>query len=132
MNFSIGTQFSREFSFEETLVVSDLCDNLNDCLVGKKYNSKIDKIYIGIICVSKGFEPFFMARPLKILRNEPAIEYEFKLEFETFFKANTEERIKILNDEFLTQSKEILSDKKMKKFDLDGFLSDIKECFNKK
>lgn len=132
MKFSIGLQFSREFSHEDRLIVNDLTDTLNTCLTEKKYNSEIDKIYIGIICVSKGFEPFFMARPLKILRNEPAIEYEFKLEFETFFKANTEERIKILNDEFLTQSKEILSDKKMKKFDLNGFLSDIKECFNKK
>lgn len=132
MEFSIGTQFSREFSFEEASITNDLKNILNKCFIEKKYNSTIQKIYIDFICVSKGFEPFFMARPLKILRNEPAIEYEIKLEFEAFFKANTEERIKILHHEFLIQSKAILNDKKMKKFDLDDFLSDIKECFNKK
>lgn len=128
MEFSIGTQFSKEFSFEETLIVDSVRDQLNNCLAGKKYNSEIEKIYIGIICVSKAFEPFFMARPLKIIKKEPAIEYEIKLEFDTFYKGNVEERIKILTDEFLTQSKVILNDKKMKKFDTDSFFNDIKEC----
>ncbi len=46
----------------------------------------MEKIYIGVICVSKDFEPFFMVRPLKILRKEPAVEYELKLEFDLFLK----------------------------------------------
>ncbi|PXY43472.1 hypothetical protein [Flavobacterium hydrophilum] len=86
MKFSIGSQFSREFTFEDSLIVNDLEDTLNKCLHGKKYNSVIEKIYIGIICVSKDFEPFFMSRPLKILRKEPAVEYELKLQFDLFFK----------------------------------------------
>ncbi|MEO6176837.1 MAG: hypothetical protein ABIP27_16920 [Flavobacterium circumlabens] len=131
MKFSIGPQFSREFPNEDRLIVDDLTDTLNGCISEKKYNSEIEKIYIAVLCVSKGFEPFFKARPLKILRNEPAIEYEIKLEFETFFKANKEEKITILNNEFLNQSKEILSDKKVKKFDTDAFINDIKECLNK-
>ncbi|MBZ4042514.1 hypothetical protein [Flavobacterium hibisci] len=58
MEFSIGTQFSREFIFEDTLIVNDLEGALNKCLAEKKYDSEIEKIYIGVICVSKGFEPF--------------------------------------------------------------------------
>lgn len=131
MKFSIGPQFSREFSNEDRQIVNDLANTLNACLAEKRYDLEIEKIYIGILCVSKGFESFFKARPLKILKNEPAIEYEIKLEFESFFRGNTEEKIKILTDEFVNQSKEILDDKKIKKFDINTFLNDIKECLNK-
>lgn len=130
MKFSIGPQFSREFSLEDRMIIIDyLNDTLNKFLSEKKYNTEVEKIYIGVICVSKGFEPFFMARPLKVLKTEPAIEYEITLEFELFFKANTEDRKKILHNEFLSQSKEILKNKKMKKFDLMQFLDDVAGCF---
>lgn len=130
MEFSIGPQFSREFSYEDGLVVSDLTNFLNKCFAKKKYNSETQKIYIGVICVSKGFEPFFIARPLKVLRNESAIEYEIKLEYEPFFKANFEERIKILYSELLNQSKEILNNKKLKNFKRQEFLEDLQECLS--
>ncbi len=130
MEFSIGTQFSREFSFEEASITNDLKDILNKCFIEKKYNSTIQKIYIDFICVSKGFEPFFMTRPLKILRNEPAIGYEIKLEFEVFFKANFEERTKMLHSELLNQSKEILNNKKLKDFNWQEFLEDLQECLS--
>lgn len=128
MEFSIGTQFSREFSFEDTLVADDLKKRLNHYFTEKKYDAKIQKIYCSFICVSKGFEPFFMVRPLKIYRIEPAIEYEIKLEFELFFKSNYEERSKILSNEFLKQSREILNDKKMKNFNVEEFLNDLEKC----
>ncbi len=125
MEFSIGAQFSREFSFEETKIVDKLKDILNLELKEKIYNENIIKIYCSFICVSKGFEPFFMVRPLKIYRNEPAIEYEIKLDFETFFKANEEDRFKILKEEFIKNSRETLDSKKLKNFDLFGFISDL-------
>lgn len=130
MEFSIGTQFSREFSFEDTLIADDLKNTLNKYFDEKKYDAKIQKIYCSFICVSKGFEPFFMVRPLKIYRTEPAIEYEIKIEFELFFKSNNEERSKILSSEFLKQSEEILNDKKMKNFDVKEFLSDLEKCLS--
>lgn len=128
MEFSIGTQFSREFSFEETIIADDLKNTLNKYFAEKKYDAKTQKIYSSFICVSKGFEPFFMVRPLKIYRTEPAIEYEIKIEFEPFFKSNTEERVKILKHEFLSQSKVILDDKKMKTFDVKEFINDLEKC----
>ena len=119
MEFSIGAQFSREFSFEETKIVDKLKDILNLELKEKIYNENIIKIYCSFICVSKGFEPFFMVRPLKIYRNEPAIEYEIKLDFETFFKANEEDRFKILKEEFIKNSRETLDSKKLKNIAID-------------
>jgi hypothetical protein len=132
MEFSIGTQFSREFSFEDTLIADDLKNTLNKYFAEKKYDVKTQKIYCSFICVSKGFEPFFMVRPLKIYRTEPAIEYEIKIEFESFFKSSIEERIKILHHEFLSQTKIILDDKKMKNFDVKEFLNDLEKCLENK
>lgn len=129
MEFSIGAQFSREFSFEETKIVDKLKDILNIELKEKKYDENIMKIYCSFICVSKGFEPFFMVRPLKLYKNEPAIEYEIKLDFETFFKANEEDRFKILKKEFIKKSNEALDSKKLKGFNLNGFISDLNSIF---
>lgn len=128
MEFSIGSQFSREFSFEESRIVDDFNNNLSLFFKDKDYEPKVKKVYASFICVSKGFEPFFNARPLKFLRKEPAIEYELKLDFETFFKANKEERMRILYDEFLNQSIEILTDKKASRINFEKFLEDLKEC----
>ena len=41
MEFSIGAQFSREFSFEETKIVDKLKDILNLELKEKIYNEKV-------------------------------------------------------------------------------------------
>lgn len=128
MEFSIGSQFSREISFEESRVVDDLGKQINACISNKEYHALIKKVYVGVICVSAGFEPFFMARPLKILRKEPAIEYELKLDFETFFNAQKEERVAILRNEFLNQSKEILNNTKLKNFKFEEFFQDLENC----
>lgn len=126
MEFSIGTQFSREFSFEETsLITNRLNNSFNDFFAQKNYGADIEKVYIAIICVSKGFEPFFIPRPLKVLKKDLAIEYELKVDFETIFKSTTEEKIKILFSELLNQTKEIINGKKIKNFEEDRFLSDL-------
>ena len=128
MKFIIGTQFSREFSFEESLITNKLEDNLNQYTKFNSINLNIQNIYIDFICVSEGFALFFKPRPLKILKKEPAIEYEIKLQFDSFFKSGIEERYKILKSEFLSQSKEIFTNKKVNFFDVKEFLSDLENC----
>lgn len=130
MEFSIGPQFSREFTFVESRIVMDLNVILNDFFLEKEYDPKIKKIYVVIICVSKGFEPFFTVRTLKIYRKEPAIEYEIKLDFEQFLNADKEERMIILKEEFLNKSKEILNNEKLKKFNIELFLYDLRNCLD--
>jgi hypothetical protein len=131
MEFSIGGQFSREISFEKTRIVEVLEEVLNSAVRQKVYHKRITKVYCSFICVSKGFEPFFMVRPLKILRNEPAIEYEIKLDFDVFYNANDEERLKILKHEFISKSKIILDNKRLKDFKIDPFILDIENVFIK-
>ena len=130
MEFSIGPQFSREFTFVESRIVLDLNVILNDFFLEKEYDPKIKKIYVVVICVSKGFEPFFTVRTLKIYRKEPAIEYEIKLDFEQFLNADKEERMIILKEEFLNKSKEILNNEKLKKFNIELFLYDLRNCLD--
>ena len=130
MEFSIGPQFSREFTFVESRIVMDLNVILNDFFLEKEYDPKIKKIYVVVICVSKGFEPFFTVRTLKIYRKEPAIEYEIKLDFEQFLNADNEERMIILKEEFLNRSKEILNNEKLKKFNIELFSYDLRNCLD--
>lgn len=130
MEFSIGPQFSREFTFVESRIVLDLNVILNDFFLEKEYDPKIKKIYVVVICVSKGFEPFFTVRTLKIYRKEPAIEYEIKLDFEQFLNADKEERMIILKEEFLNKSKEILNNEKLKKFNIELFSYDLRNCLD--
>lgn len=126
MEFNIGPQFSREFTFQETsLIFNKLNDDINLFFKERDYCSNLNKVYISIICVSKGFEPFFMPRPLKILRKEPAIEYELKVDFDIVFESSTEERIAIVYSELLRQSKEIMNSKKIKNFKTNEFLNDL-------
>jgi hypothetical protein len=127
MEFSIGSQFSREFTFEESRIVDLLKVPLNDWFVDKNYGVK--KIYFDFICVSKGFDPFFMARPLKHNKKESFLEYEIKLNYDIFFNASYEERLKILRDEFLNKTIEIFNSKKLKDFDVKSFLSDLEDYF---
>lgn len=127
MEFSIGAQFSREFIFEERRVVDLLKVPLNDWFKDKNYG--VDKIYVGIICVSKGFDPFFMARPLKHNKKESFLEYELKLNYDIFFNASNEERLKILRNEFLNKTIEIFNSKKLKDFDVKSFISDLEDYF---
>lgn len=129
MKINLGIQFSREFSIEYLLSINSFEDELNTYFNKKKYGEKILKIYVGIICVSKGFEPFFTVRPLKILRKEPSLEYEFKLDFNEFINSDKEKRDKILSFEFLKKSKEILSTKKIKGFDTEKFVNDLELFF---
>lgn len=125
MEFSIGMQVSREFAFEETKITNVLNESLNKFFVEKDYGIKIKKIYSDFICVSKAFELVVPVRPLKILKNEAAIEYEIKIDFSEFKNSNEEKRTEILFSAFFNETLKLLSAKKIKDFDLEKFKIDI-------
>ena len=129
MEFSLGSQFSREFSFEEGRITFKLADELNLFFKEKNYGKRIEKIYTGIICVSKGFEPFFPIRPLKVMKKEPALEYEIKLDFETFKSSDEEQRKSLLISEFFKKTKEYLMGKNIKGFEKEQFIKDLESYF---
>ena len=128
MEFNIGAQFSREITFEESKVVDVLNESLNDYFKNRKYGDKINKIYTGVICVSLGFEPFFPVRPLKLLRKEPAIEYEIKIDF-TEFKNSKEKGVELFFHAFFNETLKIVSTKSIKGFDFEKFKVDFELWF---
>jgi|SRR5690606_16707558 len=130
MEFSIGMQVSREFAFEETKITNVLNESLNKFFVEKDYGIKIKKIYSDFICVSKAFELVVPVRPLKILKNEAAIEYEIKIDFSEFKNSNEEKRTEILFSAFFNETLKLLSAKKIKDFDLEKFKIDIELWYN--
>lgn len=128
MEFSIGMQVSREFSFEETQITNGLSDSLNSFFLNKDYG--INKIYSDFICVSKPFEAVMPIRPLKVLKNNSAIEYETKVDFEEFKKSSAERRYIILVNIFFDETIRLLSNKKIKNFDFEKFKTDFERWYN--
>lgn len=129
MEFSIGSQFSREFTFEESSITRKLSDELNNAFDNNDYGERIKKIYVGIICVSKGFDSFFMVRPTKILKKEPALEFEIKLNFDAFKKEEELERKKIIVKEVLKLLKGIIQEKTINNFKKEVFITDLEDFF---
>ena len=129
MEFSIGSQFSREFSFEEGNITSNLEKELNNLFKNSDYGDRIKKMYIGVICVSKDFSPFYNPRPLKIYKTEPSLEYGLKLDFETFKSADENNRKLILINEFFKKTKEYLMEKTIKGFKKEEFIKDLELYF---
>lgn len=129
MEFYIGSQFSREFSFEESRITHNLAEELNVFFNKKDYGERVKNITAGIICVSKGFEPFFPIRPLKILKKSPTITYEVKLDFETFRSLGEQDRKSFLIDEFFKITKIYLTEKIIKGFEQELFIDDLESYF---
>lgn len=129
MEFYIGSQFSKEFSFEESRITHKLAEKLNLFFEDKDYGERIRNITVGVICVSKGFEPFFPLRPTKIMRKEPTITYEIKLDFEIFKSSNEEQRKSLLVNEFFKKTKEYLMEKTIKGFQKEEFIKDLEYYF---
>lgn len=132
MEFSIGTQFSREFSQEDSNIVKELSAAMNDSFREKDYGSSICKIYIGVICVSQGFEAFFNVRPPKLYRKEPALEFEVKLNFEEFRGVGKDDRFQLLSSEILKTAESVFENKKVKEFKSQMFIDDLKNFFENK
>lgn len=125
MKFSIGSQFSREFSFDESSITLTLTDELNGFFEDKFYGDRITMIYIAVICVSKKFEPFFKVRPIKLYRSEPSLEYGLKLVFDIFKAADEQERRRILLVKILEMTKLQLRSKTIKGFEKERFINDL-------
>ncbi len=107
-------------------IMNFLEDKLNLFFEERNYGEKIQKIYAGFICVSEVFESFAVVRPPRILRKEPALEIEYKLDFHTYRKMNDEERQEYALEEFIKAMEKFVETKKVKDFDGYEFIKDLK------
>jgi Immunity protein 44 len=129
MNIVISAEISDGISFP--MMLNEIEDKMNYFFMDKNYGESIQKIYAGFICVSQDYQAFAVIRPAKILRKEPALEFEYKLDFQVYKAMNDGEREKYILEEYLKNLKEILVSKKVKAFDYEFFITDL-EIFLKK
>ncbi|TAF94881.1 MAG: hypothetical protein EAZ46_09090 [Runella sp.] len=126
MNFIVGGDFSHELSHRRYREAVDIIERELDTFFElKEYGERIMKIYCGVICGSKEFEQFLSVRPAKLLRKEPALEFEFKLDFQTYKAMNDEERLKYIASEYFKNLKDIFANKPIKGFDSELFIQDL-------
>jgi len=122
-----------------------LSEELETFFEKRNYGEDVKEIIIGIICVSKNFEPFFNPRKPRYIKGkriikskytkqeyeiEKCFEYDIKLDFETFKKVTEAEAKKILVEEIL-KSLSVLDEfnSKIKNFDTTNFKNDLKHFF---
>ncbi|MCU0470912.1 MAG: hypothetical protein MUF58_20190 [Arcicella sp.] len=123
MEIFITAQISDGISFPYKL--NDLEDKMNLFFSDKQYGFSIRKIYSGFVCVSKVYDEFMVIRPPKLLRKEPALEFEYKLDFEKYRNIEENERVRYILIEFQRVLTDILISKKIKDFDVITFLNDL-------
>lgn len=127
MKLTFGCEISAGVPFP--FFTSNLEDRIDLIFQKKYYGNSILKIYSGFVCVSETFELLHPIRPAKLLRKESALEFEYKLDFETYKNMNDEQRLKYVATEYLKNVKEIFIIKKIKDFDSQHFIDDLELFF---
>ncbi|WP_417357605.1 hypothetical protein [Flavobacterium sp.] len=126
MKLSIGSQFSREFSWEDRTISLDFSNYLNEYFLNKNYGD-IFIIYVSALCVSEGFKPFFKLKKNKYTKSTKTLEYEFDIDFDNFFKLSHDGKIGLLINKFYEKTESVLLEFKDKiEFQRDEFLLDLK------
>lgn len=70
-----------------------------------------------VICVSKKYDVFFQVRPLKIYRKKPAIELEYKLDYDLYVSLSLDEKQKYVVREYMNTIEAISKMRRIKNFD---------------
>ncbi|KAF2515835.1 hypothetical protein E0W68_12860 [Flavobacterium salilacus subsp. salilacus] len=127
MKISIGPQFSREFQFDDTEFIRKLGRDLTEHFKDKSYGVSLSEIYIVIICVSSGFDEFFQPRPFKYKKTKACLEYEVKLDFNSFYNSSQDARKEIVKEIILESISEKLYNVKFSDFNIDLFSDELKK-----
>lgn len=141
-------QFTSEEIKTETKFLSLFSNDMEEYFLKKTYGNDIFEIVIGIICVSTYFEPFFIPKKPKFIKEkstkksiythqtydiEKCLSYDIKLDFEIFKKSSEIEVKKYLSEEILKSIDIITTMKsKIKDFDLVNFKKDLEHYFKEK
>jgi len=129
---------------DKTNLITKLSNELEIAFKYRKYGNDVKAFTIGIVCVEPQFEQFFKPKKAKYTKGkkeinpdgfpfllEDDLEYDVKIDFETFKNATEQECRRILAKEILNSLSVFESmKKKIKDFDLKIFKDDL-ECYFK-
>ncbi|NAS12905.1 hypothetical protein [Poritiphilus flavus] len=139
MNLGLAIYASREVTTDSIIELSNELKEHYDTI---DFGKGIQSVSIGIICVSKNFEPFFKQRKPKYTKDkketeidgikitiEKAFEYDCKIVFEQYQEADSLGKKQLLAAEILKTTKEIFEKKKINDFKENKFVEDLEIYF---
>lgn len=141
-----GLAITSNLEQEKTNLITKLSDELELAFKDKNYGNDVKAYTIGVVCVAPQFEQFFKPKKPKYTKGkkeinpdgipfllEDDLEYDIKLDFETFKNGTEAECRKLLAKEILNSLSVVESIKsKIKDFDLEKFKEDLESYFKKK
>ena len=139
----LGIAIIGDISQEKANLIVNFSNNIKRKFNDKNYGSDVKSYTIGVVCITPQFEQFFKVKRPKYTKGkkiinpdgipfilEDSLEYDVKLDFDTFNNASELEAKKILAKEIL-QSLKVLDDmkKKINDFDIIKFKTDLEDYF---
>jgi hypothetical protein len=125
MEFSFHPQFSYEISVMES-PINHISDVLNEKLATLE-DEALSIIYVGPLCVSENFLPFFKPKRSKYNHLERSFEFEFSLDFLKYSVLDYKKRQVYIGSEFLRTLTKELARRSIQGFDHKSFLFQVKE-----
>ncbi|WP_422079431.1 hypothetical protein [Ulvibacterium sp.] len=142
MDFGFGIYASREV---DSKVINELSSELQEYFLNKNFGQGVLDISIGIICVSKDFEPFFRPRNPKYTKGkkeeerdgitivfEKILEYDCKIDFDLYQKNSELERKSLIANSVSKASRETFQKLKIKDFDEMAYMESLENYFTEK
>lgn len=135
MNLGLAIYASREVTTDS---IVELSNGLKEHYDTIDFGEGVQSVSIGVICVSKDFEPFFKQRNPKYTKDkreteidgikitiEKAFEYDCKIAFKSYQEADDIGKKQLLASEILKTTKEVFGKKKIKDFKEKMFIDDL-------
>jgi len=139
MDIGLAIYASREVNSD---VISEISEDLKKKYKNINFGKGILSIYVGVICVSTDFEPFFIPRKPKYTNKkkekeidgikyvvEKSLEYDCKIDFESYQNSDDLNRKKLIAQGILNTTKEVFEKKKIKDFNEAEFIKDLEGFF---
>ena len=127
MDFGLSQEISKDVALKADIFTT-VSKSLENYFSNRDYGKGIEKLTIGIICVSTEFDFFFKERK-KYTKTKAMLEYDIKLDHETIVEANEREVYQILSNSII-ESLEIINEMKIPNFDNSGFRAEVASFLN--
>ena len=105
-------------------ILTSTSDALAEYFAPRQYGSALGTIAVGILCVEKEFEPQFPGTT-RFIRRQKLLEYDVKLDLESFRNADEDEARRILGSAILN-SLSVIEGMRIGHFDLCKFEEDLR------
>ena len=125
MKFSLVSYVSEDI-ISISDIISFISKEIEETLKNKDYGEDIESVYIGIVCVNPIFSHFFKYRE-KYIKSKKAVEYSIVLNYNDFKNFSEKDSVKKIVTYILISIEKIIDKYKIKQFDVDKYIRDIKE-----